>query len=383
MTAAELPDLEPSLVYTDDTVTLHHGDALDVLREIPGSSIDAVVTDPPYGLAEHKPTTILTAMTAWASGDRDHVPDGKGFMGRDWDRFVPPPAVWDEALRVLKPGGWLLCFAGTRTVDLMGLSIRLAEFEIRDTITWMHSQGFPKGKAQLKPAGEPIIVARKRAVGPWLNIDGCRIGRANGDRTEYGRDSHLPHANTTASLGSFAEVTPYKPHTGGRWPANVALAHGEDCDEQCQVGCPVTELDAQSGTLKSGKRLPTHKRSKQRMGESGIYGASADPSEDALTETYGDQGGASRFYPTFRYQAKAPAAERPKVNGVMHPTVKPLALMQWLVRLVTSEGGVVLDPFVGSGTTLQAARKEGFRSIGVENEAQYLPHIAQRLGLDI
>ena len=126
------------------SVTLHHGDALAVLRTMPDCSIDAVVTDPPYGLAEHKPATIVAAMTAWCCGDRDHVPDGRGFMGRAWDAFVPPPAVWDECLRVLRPGGHLLAFAGSRTADLMGISVRLAGFEIRDTIVWHYGSGFPK-----------------------------------------------------------------------------------------------------------------------------------------------------------------------------------------------------------------------------------------------
>jgi site-specific DNA-methyltransferase (adenine-specific) len=98
---------------------------------------------------------------------------------------------------------------------------------------------------------------------------------------------------------------------------------------------------------------------------------------------YGDQGGASRFFPTFRYQAKAPTRERPKVDGVAHPTVKPLALMRWLVRLVTPPGGTVLDPFAGSGTTLQAARDEGFAAVGIEREGTYLPLIAHRLGVEL
>lgn len=395
-----------------DAAALHHGDALAVLRTLPDASVDAIVTDPPYGLAEHKPATITAALVAWTSGDREHVPDGKGFMGRAWDAFVPPPAVWDECLRVLKPGGYLPCFAGSRTADLMGISIRLAGFEIRDTITWHYGSGFPKsldvskaidkaagaerqvigvhhrhggGSASsgsmsgdlgtaselpltapatdaarqwsgwgtaLKPASEPIIVARKPLDGTVaatvlahgtgaLNIDGCRVGRAAGDRTEYGRDRHLPHANTTASLGVFAEVTPYVPAPAGRWPTNVVFAHAPGCgpDEApgpCVDGCPVAELDAGSG--------------------------------------------ASRFFPTFRYQAKAPTAERPKVDGVAHPTVKPLALMRWLVRLVTPPGGTVLDPFAGSGTTLQAARDEGFAAVGIERAAEYLPLIAHRLG---
>src|SRR5690349_11866463 len=113
-------------VSLNTLVTLHHGDALPVLRTLPDASVDAVVTDPPYGLAEHKPAAGVGGVAAWCSGARAHVAGGTGFLGRAWAGFVPPPAVWAECLRVLKPGGHLLCFAGTRTVDLMGLSVGLA-----------------------------------------------------------------------------------------------------------------------------------------------------------------------------------------------------------------------------------------------------------------
>lgn len=364
-----------------NTVQLHHGDCLDVLRTLPDASVDAVVTDPPYGLAEHKPATIVTAMTAWCSGDRDHVPDGRGFMGRAWDGFVPPPAVWDECLRILRPGGHLLAFAGSRTVDLMGISIRLAGFEVRDSITWHYGNGFPKSpdvgatimkmhgldpledewppeaKARrgwgtaLKPASEPIIAARKPLVGTVaatvlahgtgaLNIDGCRVEHVT---VNGGNLADNPHLRATINGGKGGRIIRSEderrvitPHTAGRWPANIVLSHAPNCGDQCIDGCPVAELDAQSGT--------------------------------------------ARYFPTFRYQAKAPRKERPEVDGVTHPTVKPLALMRWLVRLVCPEGGVVLDPFAGSGTTLQAARDEGFDSIGVERDETYLPLIRHRIG---
>lgn len=132
-------------LYADGTVELHHADCLDVLRAMPDASIDSVVTDPPYGLADHHPKVIEAALRAWLSGDREYVPNGRGFMGREWDKFVPPPAVWDECFRVLKPGGHLLAFAAPRTADLMTMSIRLAGFDIRDSIKWIYAQGFPKG----------------------------------------------------------------------------------------------------------------------------------------------------------------------------------------------------------------------------------------------
>lgn len=128
--------------YADDRVTLYGGDALAVLASLPDASVDAVITDPPYGLADLPPATVAKALAAWLSGDREHVPDGRGFMGREWDKFVPPPAVWDECARVLKPGGHLLAFAAPRTADLMGLSIRLAGLEVRDSLHWIYGSGF-------------------------------------------------------------------------------------------------------------------------------------------------------------------------------------------------------------------------------------------------
>jgi hypothetical protein len=168
--------------FQDDQVTVHHGDALDVLREMPDASVDAVVTDPPYGLAELPAHVVTAALAAWLAGDREHVPDGKGFMGRDWDRFVPPPALWDECFRVLKPGGHLLAFAAPRTTDLMTLSIRLAGFEVRDSIFWAFGQGFPKSldvaKAIDKARDDRADVNR---VTGWLAEQRDQAGLTNRD----------------------------------------------------------------------------------------------------------------------------------------------------------------------------------------------------------
>ena len=437
--APSCPESEASTAY----VTIHNGDALDELRKIPDASIDAICTDPPYGLAEHKPERIALALSSWLGGDREHVPDGRGFMGRSWDAFVPPPAIWDECLRVLKPGGHLVAFAGSRTVDLMTMSIRLAGFEIRDGLTWLYGSGFPKsldvskaidkaagaereviglnpraaqqtGKSgtaaygeyggahevltapatpaaeqwqgwgtALKPASEPIIVARKPLGGTVAaNVLAHGTGALNIDGTRVAGD--VP--TTTRGHGQFGvlnddgwkpsqDMQRIEPHAGGRWPSNVLLTHGPDCGDVCTPGCPVAELDAQSGIMKDGTAVQRNGGGQEHFG-----GSKAGKRDD---QGYGGSGGASRFFPAFRYQAKAPTRERPKVDGVAHPTVKPLELMRWLVRLVTPPGGTVLDPFAGSGTTLQAAREEGFASIGIEREPTYLPLIAARLGIEI
>lgn len=305
-----------------------NADCLAALRDMPDASVDAIVTDPPYGLSNTRPDQVAETITRWVSGDREYLPTGRGFMGHEWDAFVPPAAVWDECLRVLKPGGHLLAFAGSRTHDLMTLGIRLAGFDIRDSIAWLHSQGFPKAKSQLKPAFEPITLARKPLTGTVaanvqehgtgaLNIDGSRIGGPS-----------------------------------GRWPANVVLDESQ-----------AAELDRQSGVSVS-----------RTGGKAGAIGYHAGGT-GADRGGHDDKGGASRFF----YVAKAPKSERPVVDGTAHPTVKPLALMRWLVRMVTPPGGTVLDPFAGSGTTLEAAMLEGFNVIGIEREADYLPLIQARI----
>jgi hypothetical protein len=341
---------------TVNDIRVIHGDSIEAMRAMPEASIDAIVTDPPYGL---------------------------GFMGKAWDD-LPPGEEWArECLRVLKPGGHLLAFGGTRTWHRLAVAVEDAGFEIRDSIAWLYGSGFPKshdvGKAlvkagadeaerwqgwgtALKPAFEPIVVGRKPLAGTVaanvlahgtgaLNIDACRVG-AQGESLTRGnsinaymlggcstveelrelaaRDAPCPDPRKGSARAVLAYLEKwqasggYAQHESGRWPANVVLD-----DTQA------AELD--------------------------------------------DQGGASRFFPTFKYQAKAPKRERPKVDGVAHPTVKPLELMRWLVRLVTPPGGVVLDPFAGSGTTLEAAKLEGFAAVGIEREAEYLPLIDARL----
>ena len=128
-----------------------HGDCLEELKKLEDNSIDAVVCDPPYGLSNTKPQQVADVLKAWVTGDTVSVPAKRGgFMGKDWDSFVPPPAVWEECMRVLKPGGHMAVFAGARTQDLMGLSIRLAGFRIKDTLGWIFGSGFPKSHNPFK-----------------------------------------------------------------------------------------------------------------------------------------------------------------------------------------------------------------------------------------
>lgn len=360
-----------------------HGDCLEELKKLEDCSVDAIVTDPPYGLSNTKPAQVADVLAAWVTGDTEAVPAGKGFMGNDWDSFVPPPAVWEECLRVLKPGGHMAVFAGARTQDLMGLSIRLAGFEIRDSLAWIYGQGIVRGakadksmqragidgsiskkfqgmSSALKPSLELIVLARKPILGTivenalaygtgYLNIDPCRYGppstsvglksaaleRFNRDGKVWGTDGIGTSAKTIETWE--VEESDYL----GRFPANVLMD-----EHQAEY------LDGESGILSNG---------------------------------YNDQpGGASRYFPVFKYHPKAPKRERPVLmqeNGekVFHPTVKPLGLMEWLVTLITPPGGVVLDPFAGTGTTLQAAKNKGFKVIGIEQDSDYIQLIHKRL----
>ena len=393
--------------YRGEGVELHHGDCLDVLATLADNSIDAVVTDPPYG---------------------------RNFMGKHWDTGAVAfnPDTWRHCLRVLKPGGHLAAFGGTRTWHRLACAIEDAGFEIRDSIAWLYGSGFPKSldvsKAfdraagelapesvqftvagyshapdkflhtapskgyippqpvtdaakqwqgwgtALKPAHEPIVIARKPLQGTVaanvlahgtgaLNIDACRVqyqSDADRDQTRVPNpvqhnDGHAVYQMGTGE-GRNGEV--FKPAAAGRWPTNVVL------DET-----RATELDKQSGTLTSGNR---------KAGDRilvGYMGADAAPMP-AIT---GDSGGASRFFPTFKYHPKAPATERPNHNNTSHPTVKPVDLIAWLIRLVTPPGGTVLDPFAGTGTTGEAAIKEHKHAILIEREDTYLPLIVARL----
>ena len=383
--------------------TIIHGDCLEELKKLDDNSVDAVITDPPYGLSNTKPAQVADVLAAWVTGDTVSVPAKRGgFMGADWDSFVPPPAVWGECMRVLKPGGHMAVFAGARTQDLMGLSIRLAGFEIRDTLGWIYGSGFPKSMdvskaidkaapatlaakrwegwgTALKPAIEPIILARKPLDGTvasnvlahgvgGLNIDASRVGTSGGGTHCNNRDADgkcLGHKG-----GSAWDTFHGDESSAGRFPANVLL------DEHA-----AKEMDEQSGWQKDGTAVRRNRKNSE-ANPNGIYSSHVREAEP--DQTFGSGGGASRFFPVFKYQAKAPKKERPVIeredgSKIQHPTVKPLALMEWLVTLITPEGGTVLDPFAGTGTTLQAATNKGFHPIGIEADADYIQLIHQRL----
>jgi DNA modification methylase len=326
-------------------IDLRLGDCLSVMRMMPDGCVDAIVTDPPYGLK---------------------------FMGREWDHGVPGIPFWSAMLRVLKPGGYLLAFGGTRTFHRQVCAIEDAGFQVRDCLMWLYGQGFPKAKSCLKPGWEPIILAWKPSRNvPPLNIDECRIGW---DESSLEKDTQRRQkARTDITGNSWGKATGGQVPGGfvgnpdspsGRWPANLVLTccgeepHAEDC--------PVAELDRQSGILKSGGKAG---KSYQYSDDTSVT-AYSDGLNGRTSTLIADSGGASRFF----YCSKALRADRDEGNT--HPTVKSTELMRWLCRLITPAGGMILDPFMGSGSTLKAAIMEGFGAIGIEFDEGYF-RIAQ------
>lgn len=306
--------------------TVIRGDCLEVLPGI--GPVDAIVTDPPYHLTSGNAGFDWSALGPNGAKRPNIGPTNKlgrghktGFMGQRWDGgdIAFRPETWATMLPALNPGGYLLAFGGTRTHHRIWCAIEDAGFVIQDTISWLYGQGFPKGRTQLKPAWEPIVVAYKPGGKRALQIDECRIQ-----------------------------------HPAGRWPAN--LCH-DGSDE-------VLTAFAAFGVSSDGI---AHKRSNGvgmfRMPGHGHWGG------------YGGFGSAARFF----YCAKAGKADR---AGSKHPTVKPIALIRWLVRLVTPPGGTVLDPFAGSGTTGAAALAEGRSVILIEREPEYFEDIKRRLRTD-
>jgi site-specific DNA-methyltransferase (adenine-specific) len=396
------------------------GDCLDVLKTLDDESIDSIVTDPPYGLA---------------------------FMAKRWDYDVPSVEIWQECLRVLKPGGYLLAFAGTRTQHRMCVRIEDAGFEIRDMIAWVYGSGFPKShdvskaidraagaerevigespynarrpnppisdryaqaghkanitapatpEAQqwqgwgtaLKPALEPITVARKPLIGTVadnvmrygtgaLNVDGCRVeGKIGvGYRTRGNGEVGSGGTYESGHRGDWNNANPHpesvRHNAAGRWPAN--LIH--DGSDEVTGLFPHTTSGSRAAGVRNGM---------------GFHGANGDGGP-AIN---GSSGSAARFF----YCAKASKRDRdeglnlparqyshdgrtkPIENAYQrnnstarnnHPTVKPTELMRYLCRLVTQPNGVVLDPFCGSGSTGKAAALEGFRFVGIEREPAY------------
>ena len=350
---------------------VHLADCIEVLRSMPDNSVDSIVTDPPYGLS---------------------------FMGKKWDYDVPGTEVWAECLRVLKPGGHLLAFAGTRTQHRMAVRIEDAGFEIRDVIAWVYGSGFPKSLnlngnwegwgTALKPAHEPITVARKPLIGTVavnvlqhgtgaLNIDGCRVRADDAKGYAYTVQHMAPGADQNKTDKTHQEGVEYQGQTkDGRWPANL-IHDGSDEVVQAfpQAGgalAPVkgTEPSCKTGEIFGlyGERAPIDRRDGGGSAARFFYCAKASRSDRNEGLPSGDKPAVGTSA-TMREREDADWSTR---NGNHHPTVKPTDLMAYLCRLVTPPGGTVLDPFMGSGSTGKAAIRERFQFVGIEKDPEYI-----------
>lgn len=378
-------------------VEVHHGDCLDVLRTLPDNSFDSSVTDPPYALVSivkrFGKAGAAPAKSEGASGVYKRA--SAGFMGQQWDTGERAFAVefWAEVLRVLKPGAHVLAFSGTRTYHRLACAVEDAGFEIRDQIGWLYGSGFPKSHNQgngwgtaLKPAWEPIVMARKPLVGSVaanmaahgtgaINIDGCRVEWPDGVAPEIGTPGWGgPNKKLTAVPGQDADTVERSgPNQLGRWPANVIHDGSDEVMEafpaapgqQADISTTAPSLKTRNvyGAMRRGGEMSANRR----------YTSSGSTNFAALPgQRRGDTGSAARFF----YSAKADATDR---LGSKHPTVKPVDLMAYLCRLVTPPGGKVLDPFAGSGTTGMACLREGFSAVLIEREAEYVADIRRRL----
>jgi site-specific DNA-methyltransferase (adenine-specific) len=433
--------------FESESATIYHGDRLNVLRSIPNCSVDSVVTDPPYGLR---------------------------FMNKRWDCDVPPVEVWQECLRVLKPGGYLLSFSGTRTQHRMAVRIEDAGFEIRDMIAWVYGSGFPKsldvskaidkaagaerevvgissvtGARQsrtmddgnkgtrrtyqndepvvnnitapatdaarqwsgwgtaLKPALEPITVARKPLIGTVaenvvthgtgaINVEACRVtidasvdDPRLGGAGQWKTDKAAQNVYKGGYEGKDIASSPL-----GRWPANL-IHDGSDEVLSCfpqssgQQGDVTGSEPSHTGTANCyGEygRVPAMKRGDSGSAARFFYCSKAsnkdrndgmDGAEDkVLARSNQAQAEASRGSAVDKSSG---AYNKPRIRKNNHPTVKPTDLMRYLCRLVTPPGGIVIDPHMGSGSTGRGAILEGFRFIGIDNEFPYCEIAIRRI----
>lgn len=425
-----------------DAYQLILGDCLEELREMPDNSIDSLVTDPPYGwrfMGKAWDTPDISKQTKIIEEDEWRVAsdgrrrkkrqmfDTKDQAAGSYDQtltgnqaFQEFSKAWAiEAYRVLKPGAHILVFCGPRTYHRMASGVEDAGFEIRDQMQWLFGSGFPKsfniGKATqdpkwdgwgtaLKPANEPILLARKplseKTVAANVLKHGCGGINIDASRIATGPEGLTKGGCTKVGgmFGSGNEVTNPQGHTQGRFPANLVLSHSVDCGDGvnwgCTPGCAVAELDRQS--LEGG--MHGAGKARRKIVESHYNATSFDMSNARQMNRVGDSGGASRFF----YCAKASKRERNEgcegeikekqgarpnskdmsgkfpdhdhrpTGGNNHPTVKPKKLMSYLITMITPPGGTCLDPFAGSGSTGVAAIESGFKFIGIERESEYM-----------
>jgi DNA modification methylase len=412
---------------------IHQGDCVEVMAGMDPESVDAIVTDPPYGLgfmgkawddaaalASVPPSAMYPAAgTAEARGAYPRTGKGPSAVAFDGRAFQSWCEAWGRAAyRVAKPSAYLLAFGGTRTVHRMTVALEDAGWIIRDMLVWGYASGFPKSKASLKPAWEPIVMARKPGPLRMLAIDECRIGTEQAWNYPNGPKGNTDYSTIYGSGKGLPRIDEPKEGPAGRWPANIVLTDpifdggiegvvGGGETQQAWGKTSRGKTDPASGWGYKAQDVETD------YGDSGTYSrfflipkaARSDREPvlggDTTTELHLNGAFAVVCAKCNRQRVNVPGAackceepewvrqsQKPRAN--VHPTVKPTDLMRHLVRLVTPTGGVVLDPFLGSGTTGLAAEMEGFDWIGIEREAEYVAIAEARLngtqrglGLDI
>lgn len=390
---------------------IHNDNCLEVLKEYPDNYFDAIVCDPPYGLS--KQPKIEEVLNHWLN-DKEYTHKSKGFMGKEWDSFVPSPFIWKECFRVLKEGGHLIAFAGTRTQDLMAISLRLGGFEVRDMGAWLYGSGFPKS--------HNISKAIDKKQGNEREVFGLKKHARDGDvsNQNWTKKNYTKESSYTNSSGNNLDTRSTSPD-GIKWegwgtalkpalePFTIARKpfKGNVADNVLKNGTGAINIDAcrietndkyeykngAGGNSFSVNQLPDGKRIEPvKSHEGGRFPANvlhdgSQPIIDMLDEK-------TKYF----YCPKASKSDRnegldsfeDKIGGSMsgkktregkptnqpirknhHPTVKPTELMAYLCRLITPKGGKILDPFCGSGSTGKAAIREGFTFVGVDLSEEY------------
>jgi site-specific DNA-methyltransferase (adenine-specific) len=376
-----------------------HGDCLQVLCTFPSNTVDSVVTDPPYGLSREP--DIREVLEKWLAGE-DYTHRGSGFMGKTWDSFVPGPSIWREVYRVLKPGGHALVFVGTRTQDLMTVSLRMAGFEIRDVIEWLYFSGFPKSmdvsKAIDKRAGaEREKIRHKARPGtsgtfcghmdsrPWIEES-----RKKGYHEVDGPEPVTDLAKKWDGWGTALKPA-HEPIIVARKPLDGTVADNVERWGTGALnidGCRIPTEDNLNGGAYAKQGTPRNDGWGMQRGGAGEY-VQPEGRFPANCVTVEDDQFYSKYFNITPPELSKKASKRDRNSDWRgeeigttnrHPTVKPTDLMAWLVRLITPPGGIVLDPFAGSGSTCVAARREGFFFIGIEQELEYVEIARKRVG---
>jgi len=349
-------------------------DAVEWLRRIPDNSIDSCVTDSPYGLG--KAPDPFEVMTAWAAG-RDYEPKGSGFMEKEWDAFVPQPALWREVQRVVKPGGYVLSFFGTRTYDWGVMAMRFANLDVLDQLDWLYGTGFPKSLDLSKAVDAYVTGGRSDSKGLKRTNDEIREGEGRQRATTSNRGILGEDAGPRTIRDEPA--TP----EGARWKGwGTALKPAHEPVALCRVPSDRTYaenvLEHGVGGLnidasRIGERWPTNLLMDQDVAEAlgqvnRYFYAVKTPTEEKWFYC--------RACKTVGQRSEEKRHLKDKHTLIIHPTQKPLVLMEYLIKLVTPPGGVVLDPFCGTGTTAVAAKRNGFDYVTCDLDPDYV-QIAQ------